>query len=82
MNVAAAPRRGLSCDEAAAYVGVGKSKFLLMVDEGKMPKPIRFDRRIIWDIRTLDAAFDLIGEQQSSVAVDEPVDDVWGDDAP
>lgn len=33
------PPRGLSRSVAAAYIGVGGSKFNLMVREGSMPKP-------------------------------------------
>jgi predicted DNA-binding transcriptional regulator AlpA len=52
------PRRGLSRAEAAVYVGIGTTKFDEMVAEGRMPKPIRIDGRVIWDIRDLDTAFD------------------------
>jgi predicted DNA-binding transcriptional regulator AlpA len=52
------PRRGLSREQAAAYVGVGLTKFDAMVEDGRMPKPKRVDRRKVWDIRALDLAFD------------------------
>lgn len=35
------PRRGLSREEAAMYVGVGSTKFDEMVNDGRMPKPKR-----------------------------------------
>lgn len=72
------PRRGLSCGEAAAYIGLGQTKFLALVGEGKMPKPVRIDRRAIWDIRDLDRAFDAMRED----AMNDDVDDGWGDDTP
>jgi predicted DNA-binding transcriptional regulator AlpA len=52
------PRRGLSRDEAAMYIGVSAGKFDEMVADGRMPAPIRIDARKIWDIRSLDLAFD------------------------
>ena len=54
----AAPRRGLSCAESADYIGVSVSKFLEMVADGRMPGAKQIDRRRVWDIRKLDAAFD------------------------
>lgn len=53
-----APRRGLSCAEAADYIGVSVSKFLEMVEDGRMPPAKAIDRRRIWDLRELDRAFD------------------------
>ena len=50
--------RGLSREQASAYVGVGTSKFDEMVADGRMPGPKEIDRRRIWDRRALDAAFD------------------------
>jgi predicted DNA-binding transcriptional regulator AlpA len=52
------PRRGLRREEAARYVGVGSTKFDDMVDDGRMPKPLRIDGCVVWDIRALDLAFD------------------------
>jgi predicted DNA-binding transcriptional regulator AlpA len=54
------PRRGLSRDEAAIYVGVGATLFDRMVADGRMPKPRRIDGRKVWDIRALDLYFDRI----------------------
>lgn len=54
------PRRGLSRSEAARYVGVSMPTFDLLVSEGRMPKPFRVGRRVIWDLRKLDAAFDVL----------------------
>lgn len=49
------PRRGLSREEAAMYVGVGSTKFDEMVNDGRMPKPKRIDGRKLWDVRSLHA---------------------------
>ena len=53
-------RRGLSRVEAAAYVGVGATKFDAMVSDGRMPHPKRIDGRKVWDVRALDASFDAL----------------------
>lgn len=73
-----APRRGLSCEEAAGYVGVSVTKFLEMVGDKRMPTPVRIDRRTIWDIRALDAAFDALREKQAPEGSPE-IDGGWGD---
>ena len=52
------PRRGLSRDEAAMYCGVSATLFDRMVKDGRMPGPRRIDGRKVWDIRSLDVAFD------------------------
>jgi hypothetical protein len=60
------PRRGLSRDEAAMYVGVSAGKFDEMVGDGRMPRPVKIDRRNIWDIRSLDLAFDELSAESPS----------------
>jgi predicted DNA-binding transcriptional regulator AlpA len=52
--------RGLRLDRAAAYVGMGKTKFLELVDDGRMPKPLCIDGIKVWDRLDLDAAFETI----------------------
>lgn len=52
------PRRGLSHDEAAMYLGISASKFDELVRDGRMPGPKRIDGRKIWDVHQLDIAFD------------------------
>jgi excisionase family DNA binding protein len=58
MTTASWLRRGLSRIDAAAYVGVGPSKFDEMVADGRMPAPRRIDGRKVWDVRELDASFE------------------------
>lgn len=58
--------RGLQREIAALYVGISPAKFDQLVDDGRMPKPKRIDRRVIWDRHELDAAF-------NELAHDEPV---------
>lgn len=54
------PRRGLSRDEAAMYIGISAGKFDELVADGRMPEPLKIDSRKIWDIRSLDLAFDAL----------------------
>ena len=54
------PRRGLSRDEAAMYIGISASKFDDLVRDGRMPGPKRIDSRKVWDVRDLDVAFDAL----------------------
>jgi predicted DNA-binding transcriptional regulator AlpA len=54
------PRRGLSRDEAAMYVGVSATTFDKLVADGRMPQPRRIDSRKVWDIRSLDLHFDAL----------------------
>ena len=60
------PRRGLSRDEAAIYIGVSAAKFDEMVADGRMPAPIKIDARKVWDIRSLDLAFDDLSNKTNS----------------
>jgi predicted DNA-binding transcriptional regulator AlpA len=59
-HVRPVPRRGLSRDEAAMYIGISAGKFDEMVADGRMPAPVRIDSRRVWDIRSLDLAFDAL----------------------
>ncbi len=52
--------RGLSREVAAGYVGVSPSLFMMMVDDGRMPKPRVANARRIWDRRELDDAIDAL----------------------
>jgi Phage integrase family len=47
--------RGLRADRAAAYVGMSRTKFRELVDDGPMPKPLCIDGIRVWD--RLDEAF-------------------------
>ena len=63
--------RGLCRETAAAYVGVGATKFDEMVADGRMPQPIHVDGRRIWDRRALDQSFDALGTSGSVNPWDE-----------
>jgi len=49
--------RGLSREQAAAYMGVSPSLFDAMVKDRRMPEPKRINARTVWDRLQLDAAF-------------------------
>jgi predicted DNA-binding transcriptional regulator AlpA len=51
------PPRGLSREQAAAYVGVSPSLFDAIVKDRRMPGPKRINARAVWDRLELDAAF-------------------------
>jgi hypothetical protein len=54
------PPRGLRREDAAAYIGVGTTKFDEMVRNGRMPAPKRVDGCVIWDRYRLDEAFEAL----------------------
>jgi predicted DNA-binding transcriptional regulator AlpA len=54
--------RGLRADYAAAYCGMGKTKFFELVEKGIFPKAVMIDGLKIWDRLDLDAAFDAAKE--------------------
>jgi predicted DNA-binding transcriptional regulator AlpA len=60
------PPRGLRVDQAAMYLGMGRSKFLDLVSEGRLPKPKIIDSMAIWDRLALDSAFDDFPERSDS----------------
>ena len=51
------PRRGLSREEAAMYVGISPGKFDQLVADGRMPRALQIDGRKIWDRMEIDLAF-------------------------
>jgi predicted DNA-binding transcriptional regulator AlpA len=53
------PPRGMDAERAAAYLGLGRTKFLEMVEEGRMPEPVRIEDELPrWDRYDLDAAWE------------------------
>jgi hypothetical protein len=66
------PRRGLSRDEAAMYIGISASKFDELVRDGRMPGPKRIDGRKLWDVHALDLAFDSLPDDKKN-----SFDDAW-----
>ena len=54
------PRRGLSREEAATYLGISPSKFDQMRADGRIGPARVIDNRKVFDIRELDEAFDAL----------------------
>lgn len=76
------PVRGLRSGDAARYLGMSESKFLEMVSQRRMPDGFTVDRMRIWDIRDLDAAFDLLKAGQDAFTSPNAVDESWDGVAP
>ena len=60
------PRRGLSRERAAAWVGVSPAKFDEMVKDGRMPGPKAIDGRVVWDRYRLDEAFEALPDRDQA----------------
>jgi predicted DNA-binding transcriptional regulator AlpA len=60
------PPRGLSRIDAARYVGVSPSLFDQMVKDGRMPKPIRINSRVVWDRQQIDEAFERLSGSENN----------------
>jgi predicted DNA-binding transcriptional regulator AlpA len=56
-SIAYAPRL-FRAERAAAYLAMSEPMFLRLVEEGKMPAPVRIDGGVFWDRLALDAAVD------------------------
>lgn len=70
------PPRLITREAAAAYVSLSPTTFDELVRDGRMPKPkLLSDRRRGWDVRSLDAAIDLLPTEQGEAADD----DSWSD---
>ena len=54
------PRRGLSREEAAIYLGISAGTFDQMRADGLIAPPKIIGGRKLWDIRDLDMAFDAL----------------------
>lgn len=62
------PPRGLCREDAALYIGVGPTTFDRLVEEGRMPKPLRVGKRVIWDRIKIEAAFaDLDEDRENTI---------------
>lgn len=68
--------RGLSRVEAAAYVGIGATKFDELVGDGRMPKPKKIDGRRVWDRHQLDFAFAALPDEAGRTDTTES-GDIW-----
>jgi excisionase family DNA binding protein len=52
------PPRAMRVDQAAAYLGMSRSMFLKLVEEGVMPPAVKIRSMATWDRLDLDAAYD------------------------
>jgi hypothetical protein len=68
---ASLPPRGLSREEAAAYIGVSPSLFDILVKDGRMPGPKRINSRVVWDRLKLDVAFEALDDTDVDGTDDE-----------
>jgi excisionase family DNA binding protein len=68
-------RLGLSVDEAAEFLSIGVTLFLVMVADGRMPRPRMLNGRKVWDIDEVTRAFRALPREGG-----EPVEvDTWAD---
>lgn len=51
------PPRAMKAERAAAYLDMSRSKFLELVEQGRLPKPKVIDGIRVWDRLAIDAAF-------------------------
>ncbi|MES0385360.1 MAG: hypothetical protein ABUJ98_12325 [Hyphomicrobium sp.] len=64
------PPRGLKRVEAADYIRVCPTIFDEMVKDGRMPKPKRIGRSVVWDRLQVDIAFNALPDESDR-------DDIW-----
>jgi predicted DNA-binding transcriptional regulator AlpA len=57
------PPRAMRAERAAAYLGMSTSKFFQLVEDGRMPRPVRIDGMVTWDRLELDAAYESLKDQ-------------------
>lgn len=69
------PTRGLSREEAAAYIGIGSTKFDEMVADGRMPQPRVIDGRVVWCVHELDEFFDRLPRRGDTAPNRKTTDD-------
>jgi predicted DNA-binding transcriptional regulator AlpA len=66
--------RGVPRLLASWYIGVSVSKFDQLVADGRMPKPVRIDGCVVYDIADLDAAFETFKAMAQAPAEKNPWD--------
>jgi hypothetical protein len=69
IRAASLPRRGLSREEAAMYLGIGTTVFDEMRASGQVDAPRIIKGRKLWDIRDLDMAFDALPREDAPTVV-------------
>jgi predicted DNA-binding transcriptional regulator AlpA len=71
------PPRAFRAARAAAYLAMGKSKFLELVDEGRLPQPVRIDGITTWDRLELDAAYERMKQEETETR-HNPIEEHYG----
>jgi hypothetical protein len=69
IRVASLPRRGLSREEAAMYLGIGTTVFDELRASGQIDAPRIIKGRKLWDIRDLDMAFDALPREDAPAVI-------------
>jgi hypothetical protein len=64
--------RGYPQEVAAAYLGLGVERFLEEVAEGRLPKPRKYGKRLVWDRAALDKSLG-DGHGDSAGEANDPV---------
>ncbi len=67
--------RGLSREQASAYVGLSATAFDGLVEAGVMPAPKLVGHRRVWDRHALDTAFTRLPNADGTPSDD--ADDTW-----
>jgi len=57
INPISADRIALRAAEAAKLIGIGRTKFLALDRSGRLPRPRRLGRAVLWDATELRAWF-------------------------
>jgi excisionase family DNA binding protein len=52
------PPRAMRIEQAAAYLSMSRATFFRLVEEGKMPSPVKVKGMTMWDRYDLDDAFE------------------------
>lgn len=76
VRATALPRRGLSREEAAMYLGIGAGTFDEMRVAGQIEPPRLIKGRKLWDIRDLDMAFEALPREDAPATSPSSWDDV------
>lgn len=69
--------RGLSRREAAAYIGIGTTKFDELIASGLMPRPKIIGERRVWDREALDTAFAALPDETGARTPAPESGDPW-----
>lgn len=74
-------QRGLSRERAAEYLDLSPNTFDRMVKDGLMPSPVAIYGRNVWDVRAIDAAFDILSglDDLPQAREDSASDNSWSD---